>query len=80
MSAEPTEVPMPWVVPALAATGRKLRTTWIDYASLAAVHSYIALDREMSQGPWQPERPLMVEEAEPLQARRTAAAGLPAHR
>ncbi|MEU6676949.1 hypothetical protein [Streptomyces sp. NPDC046925] len=50
LPAEPTEVPIPWVVPELAAKGRKFRTTWIDYSSLAAVHSYIDLDREMSRG------------------------------
>ncbi|CAM5674193.1 hypothetical protein SPURM210S_03427 [Streptomyces purpurascens] len=50
--------------PELAAKGRKLRTTWIDYASLAAVHSYIDLDREMSQGSWRPASPLVAEEAD----------------
>ncbi|WP_030617088.1 integrase [Streptomyces sclerotialus] len=64
LPAEPTEVPIPWVVPELAAKGRKFRTTWIDYASLAAVHSYIDLDREMSQGSWRPRKPLVVEEAD----------------
>ncbi|MFE4335701.1 hypothetical protein ACFRQM_41845 [Streptomyces sp. NPDC056831] len=48
--AEPTEVPIPWVVPELAAKGRKFRTTWIDYSSLAAVHSYVDLDRVPSVG------------------------------
>jgi hypothetical protein len=31
LPAEPTEVPIPWAVPELAAKGRKFRTTWIDY-------------------------------------------------
>ncbi|MFE2937311.1 site-specific integrase [Streptomyces sp. NPDC059278] len=64
LPAEPTEVPIPWVVPELGTKGRKLRTTWIDYARLAAVHSYIALDREMSRGSWRPRNPLVVEEAD----------------
>ncbi|MFB7506237.1 site-specific integrase, partial [Streptomyces broussonetiae] len=64
LPAEPTEVPIPWTVPELGAKGRKFRTTWIDYVSLAAVHSYISLDREMSRGSWRQRRPLVVEEAD----------------
>jgi integrase len=64
LPAEPTEVPILWAVPELGAKGRKFRMTWIDYASLAAVHAYIALDREMSRGSWMPRRPLVVEEAD----------------
>ncbi|MFF9392038.1 hypothetical protein [Streptomyces griseoluteus] len=50
LPAEPTEVPIPWVVPELAAKGRKFRTTWIDYASRAALHSYIDLDSRKGRG------------------------------
>lgn len=64
LPAEPTEVPIPWAVPELAAKGRKFRTTWIDYGSLAAIHSYIALERELSRGSWRPRKPLVVEEAD----------------
>ncbi|WP_073503104.1 site-specific integrase [Actinacidiphila paucisporea] len=64
LPAEPTEVPILWAVPELGAKGRKFRTTWIDYASLAAVHAYIALDREMARGSWMPRKPLVVEEAD----------------
>jgi hypothetical protein len=38
LPAEPTGMPIPWAVPEMAAKGRKFRTTWIDYGSLAAVH------------------------------------------
>jgi site-specific recombinase XerD len=54
LPAEPTEVPIPWAVPELGAKGRKFRTTWIDYVSLAAVHAYVELDCEMSRGSWRP--------------------------
>lgn len=64
LPAEPTEVPIPWAVPELAAKGRKFRATWIDYASLAAVHNYVGLERELSLGPWMPRNPLVVEEAD----------------
>ncbi|RKT09854.1 hypothetical protein BX285_6964 [Streptomyces sp. 1114.5] len=64
LPAEPTEVPIPWAVPRLGAKGRKFRTTWIDYPALAAVHSYAALDREMSRGSWRPKSPLVVEDAD----------------
>lgn len=64
LPAEPTEVPIPWAVPELGAKGRKFRTTWIDYASLAAVHAYVDLERELSLGPWMPRNPLVVEEAD----------------
>ncbi|MER6692247.1 site-specific integrase [Streptomyces minutiscleroticus] len=64
LPAEPTEVPIPWAVPELGAKGRKFRWTWIDYAALAALHSCIALDREMARGPWRPRNPLVVEEAD----------------
>ncbi|MET9454583.1 site-specific integrase [Streptomyces canus] len=64
LPSEPTEVPIPWPVPELAAKGRKFRTTWIDYSSLASVHAYIELDREMSRGSWLPRKPLFVEEVD----------------
>lgn len=64
LPSEPTEVPIPWAVPERSAKGRKFRTTWIDYAALAEVHSYIALDRELARGSWRPRNPLVVEDAD----------------
>ena len=37
-AAEPTDVPIPFPVPAGITKGRKFRTTWISYDALAAVH------------------------------------------
>jgi site-specific recombinase XerD len=41
----PTEIPVPFPVPAGVTKGRKFRTTWISYEALAAVHDYLQLDR-----------------------------------
>jgi integrase len=41
----PTQVPIPFPVPAGVTKGRKFRTTWISYDALAAVHLYLQLDR-----------------------------------
>jgi integrase len=41
----PGRLPVPFPVPAGVTKGRKYRTTWIDYASLEAVHQYAGLDR-----------------------------------
>ena len=63
---EPTEVPIPFPVPAGVTKGRKFRTTWISYEALAAVHHYLELDRPATADgtDWVPPRrwgePLLV--------------------
>ena len=42
---KPTQVPVPFPVPAGVTKGRKFRTTWISYEALAAVHHYLGLER-----------------------------------
>jgi site-specific recombinase XerD len=71
LPAEQTEAPILFPVPELAAKGRKPRTTWIDYDALAAVHTYIRLDRAAlaASASWRPTRPLLVEEADLFGAR-----------
>ncbi|WP_380286544.1 tyrosine-type recombinase/integrase [Kitasatospora purpeofusca] len=69
LPGEPTTVPIPWPVPTLGAKGRKPRSSWIDFDSLAAVHSYIDLERPLAVGPWQPRRPLLVEAPDRFGAR-----------
>ncbi|WP_413810878.1 site-specific integrase [Streptomyces sp. OE57] len=42
---EPTEVPIPFPVPAGITKGKKFRTTWTSYEVLAGLHDYLELDR-----------------------------------
>lgn len=42
---KPTQVPIPFPVPAGVTKGRKFRGTWISYEALAAVHHYLGLER-----------------------------------
>jgi integrase len=64
----PGHLPVPFPVPAGVTKGRKYRTTWIDHASLEAVHQYAGLDRAAATGgsPWTPPQewgePLVVSE------------------
>ena len=64
----PGKLPVPFPVPAGVTKGRKFRTTWIDCASLEAVHQYAGLDRAAATdgSSWRPPRewgePLMVTE------------------
>src|SRR5260370_22285939 len=44
-AGHPSDLPVLFGVPAVLAKGGKYRTTWIDAATLHAVHGYIALDR-----------------------------------
>ena len=61
-------VPIPFPVPSGIAKGRKFRTTWISYHALAAVHSYLDLDRPatVDGAGWRPPprwgEPLLVTE------------------
>ncbi|WP_438491414.1 tyrosine-type recombinase/integrase [Streptomyces asiaticus] len=67
----PTALPIPFPVAAGITKGRKYRTTWIDYAALAEVHSYMDLFRPLAAegSPWRPPpgwgEPLVVTEADP---------------
>src|SRR6266542_3439413 len=56
LPARPTALPILFPVPAAITKGRKFRTTWIGYEALAAVHSYVDLDRMLHvQGSrWRP--------------------------
>lgn len=62
----PTEVPIPFPVPAGLAKGSKFRTTWISYAALAQVHGYLEMERLLAveESEWRPParwgRPLVV--------------------
>jgi integrase len=47
-AGHPSGLPVLFGVPAVLAKGGKYRTTWIDAATLHAVHGYIALDRAAS--------------------------------
>src|SRR5712691_1299133 len=47
-AGHPSGLPVLFGVPAALAKGGKYRTTWIDAATLHAVHGYIALDRAAS--------------------------------
>ncbi len=51
-----TGAPIPFPVPAGITKGRKFRTTWIDYAALAEIHQYVALDRDatVAGSSWRP--------------------------
>lgn len=66
----PTVVPSPLPVAAAIAKGRKQRTTWASFESLAAVHRYIALERRLvaDGSSWRPHpmlgRPLVLSEAD----------------
>jgi len=70
LPARPTALPILFPVPAAITKGRKFRTTWIGYEALAAVHSYVDLDRMLHvQGSrWRPPAkaglPLVVTEAD----------------
>lgn len=44
----PTQLPIPFPVPAGVTKGRKYRTTWIDYETLAEVHRYLELSRTLA--------------------------------
>lgn len=71
----PGRLPIGLAVPAGVAKGRKHRTTWVDYPALAAVHSYVGLDRAASAAgsSWRPPRrwgePLVVTDPGPLGGR-----------
>jgi integrase len=75
LPADHGSLPIPLAVPAGVAKGRKHRTTWIDYAALESVHSYMRLDRAASTAgsSWRPPTrwgdPLVVTEADPLGGR-----------
>jgi integrase len=58
LPAAPTELPVPFLVPAPVAKGRKPRTTWISYPALAAVHCYAGLERaaDVTGSEWLPSR------------------------
>lgn len=64
----PGKLPIPFPVPAGVTKGRKFRTTWVDCASLEAVHQYARLDRAAATdgSSWRPRRewgePLLVTE------------------
>jgi integrase len=66
---QPTQVPVLFPVPPLAAKGRKARTTWIDYDVLAAVHDYIGLERALGAVRWRPADPLEVRDPDLFGAR-----------
>lgn len=61
-----SEMPVPFPVPAAVTKGRKFRTTWISYESLARVHRYMELDRaaNVDASRWMPTAgdPLLVSE------------------
>jgi hypothetical protein len=44
----PTELPIPFPVPAGVTKGGKYRTTWISYPALAEVHRYLELARPLA--------------------------------
>ncbi|MCR3736539.1 MULTISPECIES: site-specific integrase [Prauserella salsuginis group] len=71
LPSEPTEVPILFPVPELAAKGRRPRLTWIDYDALVAVHTYMRLERAVSaaSASWRPEDPLVVTEPDLFGAR-----------
>jgi integrase len=52
----PTEVPVPFPVPAGVTKGSKFRTTWVSYAALAQVHGYLEMERSLDVGAsrWRP--------------------------
>ena len=64
LPSSPGKLPVPFPVPAGVTKGRKFRTTWIDHASLEAVHQYAGLDRAAATdgSPWRPQQ----ERGEPL--------------
>jgi len=70
LPSSPGRLPVPFPVPAGVTKGRKFRTTWIDHASLEAVHQYAGLDRAAATdgSQWRPPQewgePLMVTEAD----------------
>jgi integrase len=66
LPANPTELPIPFPVPAAVTKGRKHRLTWISHQALAAVWQYIELDRPMAAdgSAWRPDDPLMMTEAD----------------
>src|SRR5260370_1337504 len=55
---KPSQVPIPFPVPAGVSKGRKFRIAWISYEALAAVHHYLELDRPATtEGTgWVPQR------------------------
>jgi integrase len=70
-----TAAPIPFPVPAGIAKGGKARTTWVDYAALAEIHQYVALDRDATVGgsAWRPPprwgEPLLVTGPDPRAGR-----------
>ncbi len=69
-AAHPPGLPVLFPVPTSLAKGGKYRTTWIDVATLHAVHGYIGLDRAASTAGsgWSPARsgePLLVTDPGP---------------
>ncbi len=67
---EPTALPIPLPVASGIAKGRKFRTTWISYVTLADVHRYREVDRTLAAdgSAWRPPQqwgpPLLVTEAD----------------
>ena len=57
-ASHPPGLPVLFPVPSALAKGGKYRTTWIDAATLHAVHGYIGLDRAASTAGsgWSPPR------------------------
>jgi integrase len=68
---KPTDVPIPFPVPAGVTKGRKFRTTWISYDALASLHQYLELDRAATAdgSQWRPPKgwgePLLVTDPGP---------------
>ena len=71
LAAHPPGLPVLFPVPSSLAKGGKYRTTWIDVATLRAVHAYIGLDRAASvaESAWSPPprsgEPLLVTDPGP---------------
>jgi integrase len=66
LPARPTELPIPFPVPAAVTKGGKHRTTWISYQALATVWHYIELDRPLAVdgSAWRPDEPLVAAEVD----------------
>ncbi|MFI5822816.1 site-specific integrase [Streptomyces rishiriensis] len=70
LPSKPSETPIPFPVPEGVTKGRKFRTTWTSYSSLARVHRYLATVRPVATGgsQWKPParwgEPLVVSEAD----------------
>lgn len=70
LSSKRSPVPIPFPVPSGVTKGRKSRTTWISYDTLAAVHHYVELERAATADGtgWRPParwgEPLLVTESD----------------